>query len=489
MSVYSNPTLLTEVKNGIQFEIGAGNFVKVLSSNKSLSANTVSQPFLFPSSTTLTTTGITAHAGGGQQTGSVLTTVYNSVATVATAADSVTLPAASLYSQFVIYNGGAAALAIFPYTSGTINGGSANASITLAVGQAIILVGSSALNWNTTYPSIVYFLDNSAAVRHKVVYEDAGVIANLSLTLISLTALTPGSAQQSPVFSTVFINPNRIVDYVGYTQILTGPSAITNATITAHAGGSQQTSGASLLVNGTTYNVVTTVATAADSVTLPAATVGSYFTVLNSGTNSLNIFAFTSGTIDGGSANGSIALAPGLQRIFTGTSTTAWTSSSPVVTQILYNTSQDADETIYATNSVSSITAAIDLILNGQSAPSYHPTTAAVNSTATATAAQVATGYITSTSGAATTITLPTGTLLGAALKAVQGTVFDLYVDNTAGSNTVTIAVATNGIESDAANTTAGSFGQLTVASGATGIGRFTLMFSSPTSYIFTRTA
>lgn len=118
-----------------------------------------------------------------------------------------------------------------------------------------------------------------------------------------------------------------------------------------------------------------------------------------------------------------------------------------------------------------------------------HTTTVAINATATATAGQVATGYITSTSAAATTITLPTGTLLGAALSAQKGDVFDLYIDNTAGANTVTIAVATNGIKSDAANTTAGSFGQLTVASGVTGIGRFTLIFSSATAYVFTRTA
>lgn len=116
-------------------------------------------------------------------------------------------------------------------------------------------------------------------------------------------------------------------------------------------------------------------------------------------------------------------------------------------------------------------------------------TPAAINSTNTATAAQVATGYITSTSASATTITLPTGTLLGAALGATQGTVFDLYVDNTAGASTVTMAVAVNGIKSDAANTTAASFGQLTVASGVTGVGRFTLMFSSATAYVFTRTA
>ena len=116
----------------------------------------------------------------------------------------------------------------------------------------------------------------------------------------------------------------------------------------------------------------------------------------------------------------------------------------------------------------------------------------AINATATATAAQVATGYITSTSAAATVITLPTGTLLGAALSATQGTTLDLFIDNTAGASTVSVAVATNGVLStgavDAA-AAAGTFGDLTIASGATGIGRFTLMFSSATAYVFTRTA
>lgn len=119
-----------------------------------------------------------------------------------------------------------------------------------------------------------------------------------------------------------------------------------------------------------------------------------------------------------------------------------------------------------------------------------HPNKAAINSSGTATAAQVATGYITSTSGAATTITLPTGTLLGAALGATQGTTFDLYVDNTAGANTVTMAVAVNGILSDGAVTAgAVAFGDLSIASGVTGVARFTLMFSSATAYVFSRTA
>lgn len=118
-----------------------------------------------------------------------------------------------------------------------------------------------------------------------------------------------------------------------------------------------------------------------------------------------------------------------------------------------------------------------------------HPTKAAINATATATAAQVATGYITSTSAATTTITLPSGTLLGGALGATQGTTLDLYVDNTAGANVVTMAVAANGILSDAATGSAASFGDLTIAAGVTGLARYTIMFSSPTAYVFTRTA
>lgn len=115
---------------------------------------------------------------------------------------------------------------------------------------------------------------------------------------------------------------------------------------------------------------------------------------------------------------------------------------------------------------------------------------AAINSTGTATAAQVATGYITSTSAAATVITLPTGTLLGTALGATAGTVFNLIVDNTAGANTVTIAVAVNGVLSDGAVTAgAVAFGDLTIASGVTGIARFTIMFSSATAFAFSRTA
>ncbi len=118
-------------------------------------------------------------------------------------------------------------------------------------------------------------------------------------------------------------------------------------------------------------------------------------------------------------------------------------------------------------------------------APIYRTTATAINATATVTAAQLAGGLLTSTSAAATTMTLPTATLLGTQLKASQGTSFKFYVDNTAGANTVTVAVG-SGIVAAAPVITGGA--TLTVAASATqGIGIFEIVFSSATAAVLYR--
>lgn len=148
----------------------------------------------------------------------------------------------------------------------------------------------------------------------------------------------------------------------------------------------------------------------------------------------------------------------------------------------------DTGETVNGNASITGNLVVVGTVTEGNSITQYAPT--AVNATATLTSAQVQAGYITSTSALATTMTLPTGTLLGAALGAKQGTTTLLYIDNTAGANTVTIAVAVNGILSAAAVAgSAAGAGLLTVPSGVTGVAEFTLMFSSPTAYVFSRTA
>ena len=150
------------------------------------------------------------------------------------------------------------------------------------------------------------------------------------------------------------------------------------------------------------------------------------------------------------------------------------------------------DATFGTATSVTTLAATTVTATNLVFTDQNHPTTAAINATATATAAQVATGYITTTSASAVTITLPTGTDLGTAIGATKGTVLDLYIDNTAStsSGVVTIAVATNGILSAAAAAGSGAgAGLLTVPIGVTGIACFRIMFSSATAYVFSRIA
>lgn len=110
-------------------------------------------------------------------------------------------------------------------------------------------------------------------------------------------------------------------------------------------------------------------------------------------------------------------------------------------------------------------------------------TPAAINATATATAAQLATGAIKSTSPAATSITLPTATLLAALLGAAQGSTFDFVIDNSGGANIVTVVLGAN--TTALAVITGGN--TLTVAAGSIGI--FRVYFSSPTAMFIGRVA
>lgn len=107
-----------------------------------------------------------------------------------------------------------------------------------------------------------------------------------------------------------------------------------------------------------------------------------------------------------------------------------------------------------------------------------------ITGAATLTAAELATGAIIYTGGAAS-VTLPTATLLGTALRAGASTQFDFAVDNTGGSGTCTIVVGT-GIVAGPAVVTGGA--TLTVAASATqGIGLFRLVFSSATAAVLFR--
>ncbi len=105
-------------------------------------------------------------------------------------------------------------------------------------------------------------------------------------------------------------------------------------------------------------------------------------------------------------------------------------------------------------------------------------TASAVNATATITADELKTGYITSTSAAPVTATLPTATALLAVLAgAAAGTWFDFAVDNSAGASVVTVAASASIAVYAVPVITGGS--TLTVAAGVVAL--FRIYFTSAT--------
>ena len=129
----------------------------------------------------------------------------------------------------------------------------------------------------------------------------------------------------------------------------------------------------------------------------------------------------------------------------------------------------------------------------------FIPTSAvAINVTPAAaiTAAQLATGKITSTSAAAVAITLPTAALLSTGIAAVAGQEFIFIVDNTAGANTVTLTLGAGGAVSGLGALVGATFGLLTITAAAD-IAKCSLIFTggdgitpgSATGYRYTRLA
>jgi hypothetical protein len=112
-----------------------------------------------------------------------------------------------------------------------------------------------------------------------------------------------------------------------------------------------------------------------------------------------------------------------------------------------------------------------------------HTIVAPMDSTETISAAYLARGYITCTSAAATTLTLPTASAVASAIGAVQGTIFDFWVDNVSGANTVTVAVNTGITASGFPGTNT-----LSIANSATiGVAGYRLTFFSATGATLTR--
>ena len=134
--------------------------------------------------------------------------------------------------------------------------------------------------------------------------------------------LTPGTATAG---GAVILDDNLTIDQMVVTALSTTTPQVHdhNTTITAHAGGGQ---GSATALTGE-FNNVTTCATAADSVALPAAVAGLAITVKNSGAASLAVFPASGDSINAMAVNLSIDIPPSGVVTFRAISATVWETS------------------------------------------------------------------------------------------------------------------------------------------------------------------
>jgi hypothetical protein len=195
--------------------------------------------------------GLTAHAGGMQTSALQLTAYYNNVTTVATAADSVKLPASVAGLEVIVSNSAASnAMQVFGLGTDTINSVAAATGVSQPAGTTMRYVCYSAGNWiaNLVPASTNLMLLNAAnaltgsgsislvkgtgteASNAVTVNNQAGVITTSSLT-------TAGGSSYAITFTNSFITSSSVV----LLTIMGGTNTTENITLKATSGSGTST--------------------------------------------------------------------------------------------------------------------------------------------------------------------------------------------------------------------------------------------------------
>jgi hypothetical protein len=94
--------------------------------------------------------GLTALAGGGQANAAVVPAQINRVTTVATIADSVKLPKATVGAwPLVVINAAANSMNVFPSSGDAVNALSADAAFAVAANKTVLFFCAVAGTWNS----------------------------------------------------------------------------------------------------------------------------------------------------------------------------------------------------------------------------------------------------------------------------------------------------------------------------------------------------
>lgn len=157
-------------------------------------------------------TGMTALAGGAQA-GTALASTFNNFTTVATTADSAQLPAGVLGKKIVVRNSAAKAMAVFGQTGASINGGSANASVSVGPGQEIAFEATAATTWVTKEGVSGAITQGTSITTGVTLNTKQGIITTFSASTAGLATCT-FTVTNSTVTATSNISV-WIVDYAG----------------------------------------------------------------------------------------------------------------------------------------------------------------------------------------------------------------------------------------------------------------------------------
>lgn len=94
-------------------------------------------------------------AGTNQSGATELSDVYNIVTTVSSGAG-VKLPTAEAQLTYTVVNTTATNLLVYPNVSDKINGGTANAAITVAAGSSVTFIAKDSTDWYSLTPLLVF---------------------------------------------------------------------------------------------------------------------------------------------------------------------------------------------------------------------------------------------------------------------------------------------------------------------------------------------
>ena len=162
-SVKGSPLTNTEVDN---------NFTNLntdkYQSGDNVSAGTISGSTITATSTltvgggSILSNDASVSAAGSDQAGATAITKTYNIVDAATADQGIKLPDVAAGLETFILNDTAVNIKIYPYSTETIDGGSASVAVNLAPGHSLTLVGVSATKWNRMSPVIIY---NSSGTR------------------------------------------------------------------------------------------------------------------------------------------------------------------------------------------------------------------------------------------------------------------------------------------------------------------------------------